>query len=438
MQSAVPVAVQLEPGPYSQELPRGFLHSLRTLFDILDDGRRGSVHILEIESRWRQDGSGRALPPGVLQCLRSVAPASGYLTFDRFVAGLHSSLLSPRNSRYTGHRSGPQNGGSGVRKRSKNGAGRGSGQQPCSRVSRVSEQTQLVTEHHYPMSEKFKGHGERPKSPLRMRSMNIPDAQSELDPSSRELGQCRTTVGGKEPRVERRETSTGSQHIVVKSLALEEQRHLKTEGRHMARCQSETTCSGIAYGRRQGRDRGELRRHTITSGVDYGTLKCMKDLEQEKDALLQGLEMVDCARDWYIQQIQAIQERQKSISKSPAGSGKAVEVNSVRLDQLLSKLQEVRRCLADLISCSAKTLVRSSTAVNGCEPPTQCSILGLGINPQVVNMLKEQNRQLTKEVSNKSDRITQLEQEKSALIKQLFTARSRNHQENSQLDSTFI
>lgn len=42
------------------------------------------------------------------------------------------------------------------------------------------------------------------------------------------------------------------------------------------------------------------------------------------------------------------------------------------------------------------------------------------------------------EVSDKSERITQLEQEKSALIKQLFEARAHNAQETSQLDSTFI
>ena len=42
------------------------------------------------------------------------------------------------------------------------------------------------------------------------------------------------------------------------------------------------------------------------------------------------------------------------------------------------------------------------------------------------------------EVTDKSERITQLEQEKSALIKQLFEARARNNHETSQLDSTFI
>ncbi|XP_038230689.1 suppressor APC domain-containing protein 2 isoform X3 [Dermochelys coriacea] len=77
-------------------LPRAFLQSLRTLFDILDDRRRGSVHLREIESRW-QGAEARELPPGVLEGLRQAAPASGYLTFEKFVLGLRASLLSPAN-----------------------------------------------------------------------------------------------------------------------------------------------------------------------------------------------------------------------------------------------------------------------------------------------------------------------------------------------------
>lgn len=42
------------------------------------------------------------------------------------------------------------------------------------------------------------------------------------------------------------------------------------------------------------------------------------------------------------------------------------------------------------------------------------------------------------EVTDKSERITQLEQEKSALIKQLFEARALSQQDAGPLDSTFI
>lgn len=90
--------MQPKDAEYSTDgLPKAFLHSLRTLFDILDDGGRGYVHISEIESRW-QGADTRDLPGGVLPCLRRVTPPHGCLTFERFVAGLRYSMLNPENS----------------------------------------------------------------------------------------------------------------------------------------------------------------------------------------------------------------------------------------------------------------------------------------------------------------------------------------------------
>lgn len=97
--------------PGTEGLPRAFLQSLRTLFDILDDRQRGYVHLREIESRW-QGADARELPCGVLEGLRQVAPANGYLTFERFVAGLRTSLLNansaPRDQARVAPRSGDQ------------------------------------------------------------------------------------------------------------------------------------------------------------------------------------------------------------------------------------------------------------------------------------------------------------------------------------------
>ncbi|PIO30068.1 hypothetical protein AB205_0166800 [Aquarana catesbeiana] len=117
----------------------------------------------------------------------------------------------------------------------------------------------------------------------------------------------------------------------------------------------------------------------------------MKELEHEKDLLLQGLEMMEKARDWYLQHMHTVQEQQRNLGK--------------------------------------KTGNHSSPVTNAATVSGQ---------QQTVNMLKEQNHLLTKEVSDKSDRITQLEQEKSALIKQLFEARARSNPETSAMDSTFI
>ncbi|XP_018088027.1 suppressor APC domain-containing protein 2 isoform X3 [Xenopus laevis] len=283
-------------------LPRAFLHSLRTLFDILDDRRRGSVHIAEIESRW-QGAETRDLPPGVLQCLRRVAPPDGYLTFDRFVLGLRASMLRPPPGANAENYREP-------------------GGQPAGKSCACKP------------------------PPLGVRYPNVQQ-------------------GG--------------------------------EVKGMCRSRSEATRDGLTDQCKHQRGRGEPRRHTITNGVDYSLLKKMKELEQEKDFLLQGLEMVERARDWYHQQIHIVQEQQRNLGKTQSSAP---------------------------------------------SPPTntgQAVVPGAsGQQVQAVTMLKEQNRLLTKEVSEKSDRITQLEHEKSALIKQLFEARARNIPESNPMDSTFI
>lgn len=77
-------------------LPKQFIKSLRVLFDILDEQRCGYVRLVDIESRWHEEGV-KGLPSGVIEALRKVTPQNGYLSFDRFVAGLKLSMLTNRN-----------------------------------------------------------------------------------------------------------------------------------------------------------------------------------------------------------------------------------------------------------------------------------------------------------------------------------------------------
>ncbi|XP_062361803.1 suppressor APC domain-containing protein 2 [Cinclus cinclus] len=328
----------------TEGLPRVFLQSLRTLFDILDDRRRGYVHLREIESRWR-GAEAQELPAGVMEGLRQAAPASGYLTFERFVLGLRAALPEAVP---------PVEGGSGGRR------------------------------------------------------------SVEKLPSPR----CSE---------ERRGKSTGQQ----------EPGHGQPRGRggvakSAGQSQGDNGHLGAGDIRRHQRGHAEHRRHTITNGVDFSMLKYMKELEQEKDFLLQGLELIDQTREWYHQHIQLMQEHQQLLGKKRT-SADFPEGGQSYLGRLVPKLQEVNRCLGDLLSTAGKT-GNPSSALSRLVPVASPASTG---SQQAINMLKEQNRLLTKEVTDKSERITQLEQEKSALIKQLFEARAHNH-EMSQLDSTFI
>ncbi|XP_041262836.1 LOW QUALITY PROTEIN: suppressor APC domain-containing protein 2 [Pyrgilauda ruficollis] len=329
----------------TEGLPRVFLQSLRTLFDILDDRRRGYVHLREIESRWR-GAEAQELPAGVMEGLRQAAPASGYLTFERFVLGLRAALPGTEP---------PVEGGSG---------GRRSAEKPPS--PRCSEERRGKS-----TGQREPGHGQ---------------------PRGR---------GG--------------------------------DAKSAGKPQGDSDHPGAGDTRRHQRGRAEHRRHTITNGVDFSMLKYMKELELEKDFLLQGLELIDRAREWYHQHIQLMQEHQQLLGKRRT-SADFPEGGQSHLGRLVPKLQEVNRCLGDLLSTASKT-ANPSSALSRLVPVTSPASTG---SQQAINMLKEQNRLLTKEVTDKSERITQLEQEKSALIKQLFEARAHNNHEMSQLDSTFI
>lgn len=424
-------------------LPKAFLHSLRTLFEILDDGRRGYVHISEIESRWQGAGT-QDLPGGVLACLRRVAPPHGCLSFERFVAGLRYSMLNPENSQYVKEQAAvdPQK------------------THPHSKELLPTQNPPLLstckagtrTENKVRPLGQSNGINAHRASSLQSR-VRHEEGTGFLGPARYNSGMERTGRSLERISIV---PETGSSYRTeavraglqahpqqsrvrsIESLALEFSQLQKPSIVEvgMPRSQSESTTGFTGNSRRHGRSRDEQRRHTISNGVDYGMLKQMKELEQEKDSLLAGLDVVEQARDWYQNQIHSVTERQRQIGQSHMCPDLIAEVSQSRMNVLLPKLQEVHRCLNDLISCSGtqpfpssgpQTTVISSTSQSSAPAP-----------PQAIQRLKDQNRQLTQEVTEKSERITQLEQEKSALIKQLFEARARSNHDTSAMDSTFI
>uniref|UniRef100_A0A667Y796 Suppressor APC domain containing 2 n=1 Tax=Myripristis murdjan TaxID=586833 RepID=A0A667Y796_9TELE len=370
-----PVKMQPKDAEYSTDgLPKAFLHSLRTLFDILDDSGRGYVHISEIESRW-QGADTRDLPSGVLGCLRRVAPPHGCLTFERFVAGLRYSMLNPENSHH--FKPAPL-------------SACGAGTRMENKVRPLGPSNVTNTSQHRASS-------------LQSR------ARPEEGGGYPACGPSRYNAGFERPGRSLDRVPVPPESAVESGLP---------------RSQSESATGFTGCSRRHGRSREEQRRHTISNGVDYGMLKQMKELEQEKDSLLTGLEVVERAREWYQGQIHNVTERQRQVGQSTHCTVKATQS---RMNVLLPKLQEVNRCLNDLISCTGMTTALSTSSQPLAPAP-----------PQAVQRLKDQNRLLTQEVTEKSERITQLEQEKSALIKQLFEARARSTQDTSTMDSTFI
>ncbi|XP_070614550.1 suppressor APC domain-containing protein 2 [Erythrolamprus reginae] len=309
-------------GPPPPAPPRAFLQSLRPLYDILDERRRGYVHLREIESRWRRAG-GEAGLAGVLEGLRRAAPPSGYLTFERFVLGLRLALPGPEES--------PE--------------------------------------------------------------PSIPVGQALPQPQGQRAGEA---SGSRKPPKE----------------------PLGQEGP----CQEPP---------RQPSIRRQRRRHTLAHGVDYETL----EREKERECLLRGLELAEEAQGWYLQQLHRLQGHQKQLARS---KGRQEEDSRTGLSPLAPQVQQLSRCLWKLLSLSAQPGDSSPPTASHSPPATQPGPSPFVGPQQTIHMLKEQNRLLTKEVTDKGRRITQLEQEKSALIKQLFGARAESTKDSSQLDSTFI
>ncbi|XP_014841871.1 PREDICTED: suppressor APC domain-containing protein 2 [Poecilia mexicana] len=418
-------------------LPKAFLHSLRTLFDILDDDRRGYVHISEIESRW-QGADTRELPGGVLSCLRRVTPPHGCLTFERFVAGLRYSMLNPENSPHFKAQVAvhPQQGPRHPQKPAP--------PSTCSVGLRVENKVRPLgnvtnTQPHRASSLQSRA---RPEEGTGFPACGQARYGSGFQRSGRSVEQipvapedlCYHADPG---HVSKATQPQQSRIRNIESLALESpqlQPCVTKSG--LPRSQSESATGLSGGSRRHGRSREEHRRHTISNGVDYGMLKQMKELEQEKDSLLSGLEVVERAREWYQGQIHNVTERQRQVGQSSHCTEFFTDASPSRMNVLIPKLQEVNRCLNDLLSCSgmptfpsggAQTAVLSANS----QPPAPAP-------PQAIQRLKDQNRLLTQEVTEKSERITQLEQEKSALIKQLFEARARGAHDSSTMDSTFI
>jgi len=161
----------------------------------------------------------------------------------------------------------------------------------------------------------------------------------------------------------------------------------------------------------------------------------MKAIEEERDVLKQGLQTVERARDWYQEQLAAVQASMRNLGKTgglgpePVGSTEAARE---RLVFQFARIQEVNQHLQCLMSADMSFPLSMNLAVR--RPGQESDQQG-----RQITRLKDQNKMLTEEVSKKSTAITVLEQEKSALIRELFQARSRVRQaELNEGEATFM
>merc|ERR550532_2042854 len=152
--------------------------------------------------------------------------------------------------------------------------------------------------------------------------------------------------------------------------------------------------------------------------------------------------MVQRAEDWYKEQLSAVQERMRSLGKTGGGQDNPGSTEAAR-ERLLfqnARIHEVNQHLNCLMSSDMSFPMSINLAVGGS---ATAALANTNRQPQdlerQVGRLKDQNRLLTEEVSKKSRAMTVLDQEKSALIRDLFQARARLRQvELNEAEATFM
>ncbi|XP_050100244.1 uncharacterized protein LOC126580936 [Anopheles aquasalis] len=234
--------------------------------------------------------------------------------------------------------------------------------------------------------------------------------------------------------------------------------------------------STAVYGGGTGGRRREPRRHTLQTAPRI-CFKRLKQIEQEKDILVQGLAAVEQTRDWYLKQLAVVQEKIRYLGRPGSHMETWTETQQERLDLQRARVLEVNRHLMMLaeswerggfpmhMNLALRPLPDSATYGSPYQqqrqqhqhqrtqsqstppavppPPSSASYLSapsqqlshqhlhhLQLQQQppteLVNHLKAQNHQLVEEVSQKNEKLSLLEREKAALIRELMQLQRAN------------
>jgi len=380
------------PSKALQGLPPKFVSALRTLFDVMDDKKTGFIHLSDIESRWNHDEDGVGLPAGVVDSLRKVTPPSGELSFERFCAGLKICLL-----RNKAEKARSQDSSSDTQNFS----------DPDDQSIRVTKlrQQRIVCNLSPALSLP-------PKldPPVQVTTAGPPKPPRHSFPAhDRRLGD-----GGAASDGELDQKSKQSQFLF--------QKQEKEKGKGLGGDQEPS--------RKQTRRReSHSRRHTLQNGIDYGLLKRMKSIEEERDALLKGLQTVERAEQWYKEQLSSVQERMRNVART-GGTRPDTEITKEKLVFQIARIDEVNQLINSLITADISFPLGMNLALGDRTSFNLSSTNSKDLERQILR-LKDQNKLLTEEVSKKSNAITVLDQEKGALIRELFQARSRARQDKA-------
>ncbi|XP_011336860.1 suppressor APC domain-containing protein 2 isoform X2 [Ooceraea biroi] len=427
--------------PTTDGLPKYFVTAMRTLFDIMDDQNSGFIKYTDIECRWQAEGNA-CLPKGVLDNLKKVTPPNGLLSFDRFCSGLKLCLLQI----HTHAEPRKHDGGSGQPSR------------PPSAPILIPDGQSKALAWSSPNTAAI-----RPNNAMsQQRTLSMPqllantagrkdvaaqlelmDARNVAEPKINKVygppKPPRTgaalvegrTMGG-ERNFDKSEIRTALQNWQMGLMMSDEKEkrqlqpvNYRPDARMLLRparvlgdgkaVDMQSNQLGLQAKKPSSRRR-EPRRHTLQNGIDYNMMKRMKQIEQEKDVLLQGLAAVDKAREWYMKQVSATQEKIKHLGRMGSHVEQWTEAQQERLELQRARVLEVNRHLAALISSWERGGLPLHMNLAFLSAPTSVQL-----QQDTLSRLRQQNHRLTEEVSKKNQRIALLEQEKDSLVRELYS-----------------
>ncbi|XP_058792651.1 suppressor APC domain-containing protein 2 isoform X2 [Phymastichus coffea] len=436
-------------------LPKQFVSAMRTLFDIMDDQNTGYVSYADIEARWRDDGTSD-LPKGVLDGLKKVTPPNGLLSFERFCAGLKICLLHAQANSESKKLDGSQP------KRPPSAPVLDNQSKPVW----TSPNTAAIRPNNVISQQRTLS---MPQLPARKETNPPFDMDSRICSDSK----LRKVYGPPKPprtgaaldsrvlnadrNFDKSEIRTALQNWQMNMMMSRDKGIDKRQipgvkyppdpnpFLHPARILGDGKAVDIQNAQqlalqtqKSQHRRREPRRHTLQNGIDYNMMKRMKQIEQEKDVLLQGLSAVEKARDWYLKQISITQEKIKNLGTMRSHVEQWTEAQQERLELQRARVLEVNRHLAALISSWERGGLPLHMNLAFLSTPTSAQL-----QQDMLSRLRQQNLRLTEEVSKKSHKIALLEQEKDGLVRELYDrqtgiVQSRSTMIHEQHDQTFM
>lgn len=165
-------------------------------------------------------------------------------------------------------------------------------------------------------------------------------------------------------------------------------------------------------------------------------------MEHEKEILIRGLNEIEKTKEWFIRQVSSLQDKINFAGRCGSFPTDCnIDAYQERVNFQATRIQTVNQHLVALREAAHTFPIHMNLAIrplNGLVKMDPNQPKQLVVNPNLVNKLKEQNRLLTEEVTRKCERITQLEREKSSLIRELFQARTYSSYYNGNFDDTMM